>query len=69
MNPFFSKYKLVRTTRKNANSDENYLFNLAAYVEKNYDEVELAKLFKKSKKQISKKIKILQKNKIIQELK
>ena len=65
--PFFSKHKLVRTTRKAPNSNENDLFNLSAYVDRNYDEVELAKLLNKSKKHIRNKIKILQRNKIIQE--
>ena len=65
--PFFSKHNLVRTTRKIPNSLENDLFNLSAYVDRNYDEVELAKLLNKSRKYIKSKIKILQKNKIIQE--
>ena len=66
--PFFSKYKLVRTTRKYATFEEMNLFNLSAYVEKNYDEIELAKVFKKPKKYIADRIKILKKNKIIREL-
>ena len=65
--PFFSKYNLVRTTRKTPNSNENDLFNLSAYVDRNYDEVELAKLLNKSRKHIRNKIKILLRNKIIQE--
>tara|TARA_B100000886_G_scaffold90816_1_gene59940 strand:+ start:28545 stop:29828 length:1284 start_codon:yes stop_codon:yes gene_type:complete len=65
--PFFSKHKLVRTTRKTPNSNENDLFNLSAYVDRNYDEVELAKLLNKSRKYIRNKIKILLRNKIIQE--
>ena len=65
--PFFSKHKLVRTTRKTYNSNESDLANLSAYVDRNYDEVELAKLLNKSRKHIKSKIKILQKNKIIQE--
>lgn len=65
--PFFSRYKLARTTRKFYNSDESDLFNLCAYVDRNYDEIELAKLLGKSRNHISKKIKILEKNKIIQE--
>ena len=61
MKTFFSKHKLVRTTRKTPNSNENDLFNLSAYVDRNYDEVELAKLLNKSRKHIRNKIKILQK--------
>ena len=67
MNLFFSKHKLIRTTRKAPNSNENDLFDLSAYVDANYDEVELAKLLNKSRKYIRNKIKILQRNKIIQE--
>ena len=67
LEPFFSKHKLVRTTRKTPNSNENDLFNLSAYVDRNYDEVELAKLLNKSRKHIRNKIKILLRNKIIQE--
>ena len=65
--PFFSKHKLVRTSRKGANSNESDLFDISAYVDCNYDEVELAKLIKKSKKYVKSKIKILKKNKIIRE--
>ena len=47
--PFFSKYNLVRSTRKTANQFERDLFSLAAYVEKNYDETELSNLLNISK--------------------
>ena len=66
--PFFSKYDLVRGTRKKANKHERNLFSIAAYVDRNYDEVELAKLLKISKNNLLKNLKILSDNKIIKTL-
>ncbi len=65
--PFFSKYKLIRSTRMKANNFEKELFDLAAYVDKNYDETELSKLLKKSKDDVVKKLQILSQKKIIGE--
>ena len=65
--PFFSKYKLIRSTRMKANNFEKELFDLAAYVDKNYDETELSKLLKKSKEDVVKKLQILNKKNIIKE--
>ena len=65
--PFFTKYNLVRSTRGKYNSFETDLSNLAAYTDKNYDEYELSKLLKKSKKEIKKKLSILREKKIIKE--
>ena len=65
--PFFTKYNLVRSTRGKYNSFETDLSNLAAYTDKNYDEYELSKLLKKSKKEIKKKLSILRDKKIIKE--
>tara|TARA_B100001057_G_scaffold473096_1_gene537142 strand:- start:63 stop:1361 length:1299 start_codon:yes stop_codon:yes gene_type:complete len=65
--PFFSKYKLIRSTRMKANNFERELFDLAAYVDKNYDETELSKLLKKSKDDVVKKLQILSQKKIIGE--
>ena len=65
--PFFSKYNLVRSTRIKANRTEKSLFDLAAYVDKNYDETELSKLLNQSKDDLIKKLKMLKKNKIIEE--
>jgi len=66
--PFFSKYDLVRSTRKKANNLERNLFSIAAYVDRNYDEVELAKLLKISKNNLLKNLKILSDKKIIKTL-
>ena len=57
--PFFSKYKLIRSTRMRANNFEKELFDLAAYVDKNYDETELSKLLRKSKEDVVKNFKFL----------
>ena len=65
--PFFSKYKLIRSTRMKANNFEKELFDLAAYVDKNYDETELSKLLRKSKEDVVKKLRILDKKNIIEE--
>ena len=50
-----------------ANNFEKELFDLAAYVDKNYDETELSKLLKKSKEDVVKKLQILNKKNIIKE--
>ena len=63
--PFFSKYNLVRSTRKRANKIERNIFTLAAYVDKNYDEVELAKTLNISKNKVIENLKILKNKKII----
>ena len=65
--PFFTKYNLVRSTRGKYNNFETDLYNLSAYVDKNYDEYELSKLFGKSKMNIKKNLEILNKKKIIKE--
>tara|TARA_Y100001970_G_C14253479_1_gene873452 strand:- start:1795 stop:3060 length:1266 start_codon:yes stop_codon:yes gene_type:complete len=63
--PFFSKYNLVRTTRKRANKLERNIFSLAAYVDKNYDEIELAKTLNISRNKVIENLKILKNKKII----
>ena len=65
--PFFTKYNLIRTTRIGSNKLETDLSNLTAYVDRNYDLSELSKLFGKSKKYLSKNLKILVNKKIIRE--
>ena len=50
-----------------ANNFEKELFDLAAYVDKNYDETELSKLLRKSKEDVVKKLQILDKKNIIEE--
>ena len=49
MNPSFTKYNLVRSTRGKYNNFETDLSNLAAYTDRNYDEYELSKLLNISK--------------------
>jgi aminopeptidase-like protein len=66
--PFFTKYNLVRSTRGKYNSSETDLYNLSAYVDRNYDEYELSKILNRPKKYINYNLKILVKNKIIKEV-
>jgi aminopeptidase-like protein len=65
--PFFSKYNLARTTRGKYNSIETDLYNLSAYVDKNYDEYELTKILGRPKRYVKQNLKVLIKNKIIKE--
>jgi len=65
--PFFSKYELARSTRGKYNSMETDLYNLSAYVDKNYDEYELSKILGRPKKYVKQNLKILIKNRIIKE--
>ena len=65
--PFFTKYNLVRSSRNKANNKERDIFDIAAYVDRNYDEYELTKLLAKPKKNIKENLKTLIKNKIIKE--
>ena len=58
---------LVEVTLMKANNFEKELFDLVAYVDKNYDETELSKLLKKSKDDVVKKLQILSQKKIIGE--
>ena len=45
----FSKYNLVRSTRKEQKQNRTEYFYFWCYVDKNYDEVELAKTLNISK--------------------
>jgi len=65
--PFFTKYNLIRTSRNRQNTKEKEINDIAAYVDKNYDEYELAKILLKSKKYIKQHLKNLIKTKIIKE--
>ena len=57
----FSKYNLIRNTRKGANNFEKEIFDLTAYVDKNYDIDSLSNLINKPKKYVLKKLKCLKK--------
>ena len=65
--PFFSKHNLIRDTRKNFNNFEKEIFDLTAYVDKNYDVDSLSSLINKPKKYVLKKLKMLEKRKIIKQ--
>lgn len=63
--PFFTKYNLMRGTKLETNLKEQEISDLAAYVDKNYDETELMNLLGISKNKFNSYVKILKSKKII----
>jgi aminopeptidase-like protein len=65
--PFFTKYKLVRTIRGKQNLFERDISNITAYADKNSDLKDLAIKLNINSNKLNEKIKILQKHSILKE--